>query len=91
MIDDDTVLAQGADALPLGSEDTAMTRTRILASTTLVLFLAANRAVSAQVTDSTRAPRLQRWEVLSSSGAILPTGAQRSAMKRATLSTAQVL
>lgn len=68
-----------------------MSRSRIIAATTLGLLLASTRAVGAQATDSTLATRNSRWEVLSSSGALVPTGAQRSAMKRAALTTAQVL
>lgn len=68
-----------------------MSRSHLIAATTLGLLLASTRAAGAQSTDSTLATRNGRWEVLSSSGALVPTGAQRSAMKRAALTTVQVL
>lgn len=68
-----------------------MTTTRIITSTTLGLLIASTSAIGAQGADSTAAARTRGWEVLGSSGALLPTGAQRSAVKRAALSTAQVL
>jgi hypothetical protein len=46
-------------------------------------------SLSAQGTDSL-APRSDRWELLLPSGTVLPTGAQRDAVKRGNLSAVQV-
>lgn len=68
-----------------------MTTTRSITSTAIALLIASTSAISAQSADSAAIAPTRRWEVLGSSGALLPTGAQRSALKRAPMSTAQVL
>lgn len=67
------------------------TRTIIgtVAGTTLGLLVAASTA-DAQGTDSTSVRRGNAWEFLAASGALVPTGAQRSALKDASMSTAQL-
>lgn len=68
-----------------------MSRSHIITATTLGLLITSGSVIGAQATDSTLATRVTRWEVLTASGALLPTGTQRSAIKRAALSTAQVM
>lgn len=68
-----------------------MTTTRIILRTTIGLLIASTSAVGAQGSDSVTSAHARGWEVLGSSGALLPMGAQRSSLKRAPLSTAQVL
>lgn len=68
-----------------------MTTTRIITGTAIGLLIASTSAVGAQSADSAAIAPSRGWEVLGSSGALLPMGAQRSSLKRAPLSTAQVL
>jgi len=65
-------------------------RSPILA-TALGLTLATANRLSAQVADAQTAPAQKpHWELLVSSGAVLPTGAQRDAVKQGKLTAAQV-
>jgi hypothetical protein len=61
----------------------------VLAAVTLGVLLASTRTAGAQAAHPAPSPRTG-WEILASSGALVPTGAQRDALKDAPLSTAQL-
>src|SRR5687768_11715427 len=62
-----------------------------LAAAALGVLLTPARPADAQTAPRRQAPPQRTgWEVLFSSGALVPTGAQRDALKDAALSTAQV-
>jgi hypothetical protein len=69
-----------------------MSTTASVASVALGLLLATTRTADAQAAQDARpAPAARNgWELLLSSGALVPTGAQRAALKDAPLSTAQL-
>lgn len=72
-----------------------MSATRPLSAMTLGLMLAVSASfaapVGAQTVEPSPVARRSSWEVLASSGALVPTGAQRNALKDGALSTAQLL
>lgn len=67
-----------------------MNTARIIVAS-LTLLSALSHVAQTQMPDSARLTRTSRWELLGSSGALLPSGTQRDAIKRAPLSTAQLL
>jgi hypothetical protein len=68
-----------------------MTARSLLAAAALGSTLAGVTPLAAQTADSTAAPRRSaRWELLVPAGRIVPTGAQRGAIKRGNLSAVQL-
>ncbi len=68
-----------------------MTTPSLLTAAALGCLLAGTSRLAAQATDSLTAPaRRSGWEFLVPGGAVVPTGAQRGAMKRANLTAAQL-
>jgi hypothetical protein len=64
----------------------------LLAIAALGSAVGTTNVLSAQVADSSTAPSVQprRWEFLATSGAVVPTGAQRNVIKSGQLSAAQL-
>jgi hypothetical protein len=68
-----------------------MTTRPLITAAALTCTLASTRTLSAQTADAPATPeRRSGWEILVPTGTIVPTGAQRSAIKRGNLTAAQL-